>query len=310
MSLYGWIAPRGPNGFGYASTAEEVSRGIDLSGKTMLVTGMTSGIGWETARVLRLRGAHVLGTGRTREKAEEAARAMGALPGPFTAIPCELSDARSIRDAIGRIRDLGLRLDALVANAGIMALPRLEQAYGIELQFFTNHIGHFMLITGLLDQLTERGRVVVVSSEAHRHAPRAGIEFDNLSGERGYSPWRAYGQSKMANILFARALARRFEGTGRTANALHPGVIRTNLGRHMPKVMDWLMALATPIALKSIEEGAATQTYLAVHPEVEGRNGEYYSHCQPIRPRADALDPALAERLWEESERIVERLPK
>jgi WW domain-containing oxidoreductase len=202
-----------------------------------------------------------------------------------------------------------VELDGIIANAGIMALPKLEQAFGIELQFFTNHIGHFLLITSLLDQLAPRARVVILSSSAHRAAPKVGIDFENLSGERGYGAWSAYGQSKLANLLFAKQLAKRLAGTGKTANALHPGVIRTSLQRSMPAFARLVMDVAGPVAFKSVPEGAATQCYVTTRPELEGVSGEYFADCNRAEPSALAQDARLAERLWEESERVVARLP-
>lgn len=183
-----------------------------------------------------------------------------------------------------------------------MALPALKQSFGFEQQFFTNHIGHFMLVTGLLDQLTDTGRV---SSGAHSMAPKEGIQFDNLSGAKGYKSWKHYGQSKLANLLFAKELARRFEGTGKTANAVHPGVIQTNLGRHMNPVARTLFGLFGALGLKSVPQGAATEVFVATHPSLAGVSGEYFADCNVARPRGDADDAALARKLWDESERIV-----
>jgi WW domain-containing oxidoreductase len=306
MSLLSIVMRKGPSGFGYGSTAERVTEGLSLDGKTILVTGCNSGIGSETARVLALRGAHVIGTARTEDKAREALAKVG---GRTTGIACELADPKSVRACVAAVSKLGARLDAVVCNAGIMALPKRELAFGQELQFFTNHVGHFLLVTGLLDRLADDARVVMVSSEAHRNAPPEGIRFDDLSLEKAYSPWTAYGQSKMANILFAKELARRFAGTKKTANAVHPGVIATNLGRHMNPLANIALAIATPLVLKSVGEGAATQTYVAVHPGAAGVNGEYWSHCNVLRPRADAREPALATKLWERTEAIVASLP-
>jgi NAD(P)-dependent dehydrogenase (short-subunit alcohol dehydrogenase family) len=188
-----------------------------------------------------------------------------------------------------------------------MAPPALRQAHGYELQFFTNHIGHFILVTGLLDRLTPKGRVVVVASNAHRRAPR-GIEFDNLSGERGYVPMQAYGQSKLANVLFTRELARRLGTGGRTANCLHPGVIATNLMRTVPVVGRLAMALASPVLLKTPAQGAATQCYLATNPGVSGVTGGYFRDCNPAQPFPVANDPAAAARLWEISEAIAAKV--
>jgi WW domain-containing oxidoreductase len=306
MSILAQLKGKGANGFGYRSTAEEVTAGVDLRGRTMLVTGCGSGLGRETARVLASRGARVVGTARTEAKAREAC---AGLPGDPLPLACELSEPASVRACVEAVRRAGAPLDALICNAGIMALPRRMESHGYELQFFTNHIGHFMLVTGLLDRLASAGRVVVVSSEAHRRAPAAGVELDNLSGERGYTAWKAYGQSKVANILFTKELARRLGGGGQTANTLHPGVILTNLARSIPAVARAALRFAAPLVLKTIAQGAATQCYLAANPAVAGVTGEYFADCNPAQPTAIARDPALAARLWEESERIVARLP-
>jgi WW domain-containing oxidoreductase len=306
MSLYSMFAGRGQNGFGYGSTAEDVTAGISLEGKTILVTGCNSGIGLETMRVLALRGAHVIGTARTEEKAKEAG---ASVKGKTSAVACELADPKSVRAAVKTLHDRGTKLDAIMANAGIMALPNLEKAFGLELQFFTNHVGHFMLVTGLLDLLTDTGRVVITSSEAHRQAPQGGIAFDNLDGSKGYDRWRFYGQSKMANILFAKELAKKLAGTKKTANALHPGVIKTNLTRHMNPIAGAVMAAGGLIALKSIPEGAATQCYVAVNPGAAEISGEYWSSSNVAKPRADARDAATATKLWARTEEIVAGLP-
>jgi NAD(P)-dependent dehydrogenase (short-subunit alcohol dehydrogenase family) len=149
----------------------------------------------------------------------------------------------------------------------------------------------------------------MLSSTAHRNAPKEGIQFDNLDGRKGYGSWANYGQAKLANILFARELSRRFAGTTRTANAVHPGVIRTNLGRHMNPVATAVFGLVGPLALKSVPQGAATQVYVATHPSLAGVSGEYFADCNVAKPRADARDPELAARLWKVSEEIVAGLP-
>lgn len=306
MSLYQLFKPKGPSGFGYGSTAEQVTEGLSLAGKTILVTGCNSGLGQEALRVLALRGARVVGTARTLDKAKAAC---DAVKGKTVPLACELSDPASVRACVESVKREGLGLDAIICNAGIMALPKLEQAYGVELQFFTNHVGHFMLVTGLLDQLTADGRVVMLSSGAHAMAPEEGIQFDNLSGEKGYQAWRNYGQSKLANLLFAKELARRFAGTRKTANAVHPGVIKTNLGRHMNPVASLAFGMVGPLVLKSVPQGAATEVYAAVHPAVATTSGAYFSDCNVARPRPDAEDAALAAKLWQVSERIVAGLP-
>ena len=306
MSLVERFKSKGPSGFGYGSTAEQVTARLSLSGKTVLVTGCNSGLGQESLRVLTLRGARVVGTARTLEKAEATCAAVG---GDTVPLACELSDPASVRACVESVKRAGIELDAILCNAGIMALPKLQQAHGFELQFFTNHIGHFMLVTGLLDQLKDRGRVVMLSSAAHQMAPREGIQFDNLSGEKGYSPFRAYGQSKLANLLFAKELARRFAGTSKTANAVHPGVIQTNLARSMNPATTYLFNLIGPLFGKDVPQGAATQLYAAVHPATENVSGAYFADCNVARNRADADDAALAKRLWEVSAEIVAGLP-
>lgn len=306
MSLYSRIAPNGRSGFGYGSTAEQVTEGLDLSGRTVLVTGVNSGLGQEAMRVLALRGARVLGTARTEAKAREAAA--GISGGPVTPLACELSDPASVRACVAAVRALGTPLDAVIANAGVMALPTRQVAHGWELQLFTNHVGHFLLVTGLLEQLAPTGRVVMLSSGAHNMAPRGGVDFDDLGAERSYQPWTAYGQSKLANLLFAKELSRRFSGTRRTANAVHPGVIRTNLGRHMGGVMDFFFGLASAVAFKDVPQGAATEVFVAVHPSLAAVSGRYFADCNEAPCRSDADDPALAKRLWDETEALVARL--
>ena len=302
MSLVQHFRSKGPSGFGYGSTAEDVTAGLSLGGKKILVTGCNSGLGLETVRVLALRGAQVIGAARTVQKAHEA---LGGLEGNPRAMACELSDPGSVAACVAALKEDGTKLDAIICNAGIMALPKLEKVHGYEKQFFTNHIGHFILVTGLLDSLTDTGRVVMVSSEAHRRAPAGGIEFDNLDGARGYNDWKAYGQSKVANLLFAKELGRKFAGTGKTANAIHPGVIATNLTRSMNPFAAIALRIATPLVLKSIPQGAATQVYVATHPDAAKVNGEYWSDSNPKKPTHDGADLALAKKLWEVSEKIV-----
>jgi NAD(P)-dependent dehydrogenase (short-subunit alcohol dehydrogenase family) len=321
MSLVSRIRGRhGASGFGYASTAEEVTQGLQLHGQNILITGVNSGLGAESARVLTRRGATIFGAARTQDKAAQALRPFGASAVPLA---CELSEPASVRACVAAVKDAlqaraaraeraeraeNAKLDVILCNAGVMALAKREVRYGQELQFLTNHIGHFMLVTGLLDQLSDRGRVVVVSSAAHEHAPPGGIKLDDLSLTRGYTPWLAYGQSKLANLLFARALARRLSGTQRTANALHPGVIATQLMRHMGTLAQTASLAANRLFFKSVGEGAATQCYLAAHPSVAGISGEYFANSNIARPSLHARDDALAEKLWAVSERIVATL--
>ena len=289
--------------FGATSTAEEVSEGIDLSGRVYVLTGCNSGIGEETLRVLGLRGAEIIGLARTTDKAQAA---LDAHKVTGTAVACELSDPASVRAAVETVRGLGKKLAGIVANAGIMTLPEPRTTLGLDLQFLTNHIGHFILVTGLVDLLTDDGRVVVVSSGAHFMAPEVGIDFDNLSGERDYQPWRTYGQSKLANLLMVKSLAKKLTGK-QTANALHPGVIQTKLGRHLADY-DGLLDDIGREKLKTVGQGAATQVYLAVHPDVADKTGLYFDNCRVKEPSQPDQDEDLADRLWAESENIVASL--
>ena len=306
MSLMSMFRGPGPTGFGSSSTAEDVTRGLSLEGKTILITGCNSGLGLEAMRVLAMRGAHVVGTGRTKAKAEEAAR---SVPGKATGLECELADPRSVRACVAAIQEADYRFDAIIANAGIMALPKLEKAFGYELQFFTNHIGHFQLVNGVLGQLASEGRVVMLSSRAHFMAPKGGIEFDNLDGSKGYAPWVAYGQSKMANLLFAKELSRRLKPSARAAYAVHPGVIRTNLSRNMSAFTQAAFGAVGPLFTKSIPEGAATEVFCAVNPKAAAFDGDYLADCNLAPCRPEGNDPALARKLWEVSESIVAALP-
>lgn len=305
MSLLGLFKRPGPSGFGYSSTASDVTEGLDLTGRTVVITGCNSGLGLESMRVLASRGATVIGLARDEAKARAAC---GSVGGKTIPVACELEDLASVRRAVEAIRGTGLRLNAVVANAGIMALPSLETVQGVERQLFTNHVGHFVLVTGLLDQLADDGRVVVLSSMAHTMAPKVGIELDNLDGSRGYDAWKAYGQSKLANLLFARSLARRFEGSRRVALAVHPGVIATNLGRHMNVVMRAAGAMFGWLFLKTEPQGAATEVWAAVHPDAAKHNGAYLSDCNVEASSKAGDDAGLGDRLWAATEAIVARV--
>lgn len=302
MSILGLLKGDGKSGFGYDSTTTDVTAGLDLAGRTILVTGCNSGLGQETLSALCGRGARVIGAARTLEKATAAC---GRVSGETFPVACDLSEPVSVRAAVASVNLMGYALDAIIANAGIMAPPTLQQKYGYELQFLTNHIGHHLLITGLLDQLADAGRVVMLSSSLHRRAPRDGIEFDNLSGEKGYAAWSAYGQSKLANLLFARCLATRLPKPGQTANAVHPGVVVTNLQRHLGASMRVAFSVIKPLLLKSIAQGAATQCYVAVHPAAASINGEYFADCNIAQSSKNAQERVLARKLWEKSEEIV-----
>ena len=286
--------------FDRTSTAEAVTADLDLTGRTYLLTGCNSGLGFETARVLGLRGARVIGLARTEAKATAALAELGV---SGVGVACDLSDLDSVRAAVRRVGSLG-PLDGIIANAGIMALPTLSLLHGVERQLFVNHVGHFALVTGILHLLTADGRVVVLSSGAHYYA-KQGAELDNASGERDYDAWRMYGRSKLANILFAKSLARRLR-PGQTANAVHPGVIRTNLARHVPDADALFAGMAK--RLKTVGQGAATQVLVATHPALASVTGAYFADCAPARTLAHAEDEAQGEALWTWTEALLARL--
>jgi NAD(P)-dependent dehydrogenase (short-subunit alcohol dehydrogenase family) len=291
--------------FGKKSTAEEVTAGIDLTGKTALVTGCNSGIGYETMRVLALRGAHVYGTGRTLDKAREAC---ASVAGQTTPLQLDLADFSSVVSAAKSFKAGNTPLDILICNAGIMELPELEQVNGIEKQFYVNHLGHFVLVNNLLPQViaAPQGRIVSVSSgRATGAAPPEGIQFENLSGERGYDPAIAYGQSKLANVLFTLELARRLQDTNATANAIRPGVIPTNLGRHMPRWKVIALETVGKLFTKTIAQGAATTCYVATAPGLARVTGYFFENCNPIRAGGFTEDTAMASQLWSVSEQLA-----
>lgn len=303
MAIARLFSSKKSNSFNSSSTAEEVVEGLDLRGKTILITGCNSGLGKEAVRVLSLKGARILALARTLEKAQEIGDMFSGEIIPFA---CELSDPSSVRACVQSVKDSGYTIDAMICFAGIMALPQLEKVNGYEKQFYTNHMGHFILVTGLLDQLAEDGRVILLSSDAHRlFAPRVGIAFDNLSGDKGYKPFRAYGQSKLANVLFVKELARRFEGTNRVANAVHPGATNTGLHRNMNFLAPTITEPIVSAFLKSIEQGTATAVYAAVHPTTASINGAYFANCTTAKYSSFADDVEMAKKLWDVSEKIA-----
>jgi WW domain-containing oxidoreductase len=196
-------------------------------------------------------------------------------------------------------------IDMLICNAGIMALPELRLANGLELQFVVNHLGHFVFTNALIDQVRKSpaGRVVILSSCAHNAAPEVGIDFDNLDGSKSYAPWPAYGRSKLANGLFAAELARRLEGTGVTSNSVHPGVIKTNLGRHIKRPPG--EEVDDSIFDKTIPQGAATQCYVAANPIPAPISGHYFADSNPALANPLMYDRDLARKLWEISEKLT-----
>lgn len=297
--------PVGP--FGADATAEQVTAGLDLSGQTALVTGCNSGIGYETMRVLALRGAHVIGTGRTLERAEVAC---ASVEGRTTPLALELSDFQSAVDCAAAVRASGVDLDMLICNAGINTFGDLELVDGIEKMFVVNFLGHFVLVNRLLPMMVARGagRIVHVGSRSgYRRAPPAGIDFDNLRGEKNFDAGEAYGRSKLANALFSLELARRLEGSGVTSNVIHPGLVVTNIARTAPGALRWAFDKLGPLFAKTPEQGAATQVYVATAPALAGVSGAYFEDCNPVTVSGDhhMFDQAMAARLWRTAEEMT-----
>ena len=304
--------------FGAETTASEVAEGIDLKGKVALVTGGSSGLGQETARVLAEQGAHVILTARDLPKGERVSEGIRESTGnPKVEVEeLELGSLRDIRGFVGRFLKRNPTLHILVDNAGVMACPFAKTSDGFELQFGSNHLGHF-LMTCLLAPALRRGapsRIVSVSSRGHHISP---VVFDDIQFERRpYDKWQAYGQSKTANVLFAVGLERRLGGAGVHANALHPGAIMTELARHLQQEdYQFLQSRNRGMKFKTVESGSATSVFAATAPELEGRGGLYLEDCHvaAIDDAPDALDGVKswaldagnAERLWEVSERLV-----
>jgi NAD(P)-dependent dehydrogenase (short-subunit alcohol dehydrogenase family) len=306
--------------FGFSSTAAEVVAGVDLSGKRAIVTGASSGIGVETARALADAGAAVTLAVRNTDTGERVAAEIreGTGNGAVTVGALDLSDLSSVRAFVAAWSG---PLDILVNNAGVMAIQELTlSSNGHEMQFATNHLGHFALALGLHDSLAAAGsaRIVSVSSGGHLRSP---VVFDDIDyAFRDYDPFGAYGQSKTANVLFAVEATRRWAADGIVVNALMPGGIATPLQRHLPahyaeQALEAFRAAGTDF--KSVEQGAATSVLLAASPLLDGIGGRYFEDCNEavvvdrrggpgrggVAPYA--LDPANAERLWELSLTLV-----
>jgi NAD(P)-dependent dehydrogenase (short-subunit alcohol dehydrogenase family) len=304
--------------FNAASTTDEVLRGLDLRGRRVLVTGVSSGIGVETARALVAHGAEVVGAARDLAKARAATK-------DVRLVELDLSSLASVRAAADALVNEGRPFDVLIANAGVMATPFARTADGFETQFGTNHLGHFVFINRLAPLVQRGGRVVIVSSSGHRMAPFS-LEDPNFEHTK-YDPWTAYARSKTANILFAVELDFRLRPRGVRATALHPGGIRTELGRHLAQDAEETMiqqinaALAAegrpPFQWKTVSQGAATSVWAAFVARAEDVGGRYCEDCHvgqvttaelsPISPgvRPYALDRENARALWAKSEALV-----
>lgn len=297
--------------FGFASTAAEVVSGIDLAGRRAVVTGASSGLGAETARALAAAGAEVTLAVRDRAAGERAAADIHLTTGSerLHVAALDLTDLASVHAFAASWSG---PLHILVNNAGVMASPETYTADGWELQFATNHLGHFALTTGLHSALAAEGaRIVAVSSKGHMTSP---VVWDDLHfAFRPFDTWLAYGQSKTANVLFTVEATHRWAAEGITANALMPGAIYTNLQRHTGGRGS---GTVPPELIKSVEQGAATSVFLATSPLVAGIGGRYFADCQEQEVVARrnpglggvaryAVDPDGAQRLWEISEKLV-----
>lgn len=302
--------------FGATSTASEVLDGVDLTGKRALVTGGASGIGIETAKALAGAGAEVTLAVRNTEAGKQTAEDIIAATGNKLVYVAPLDLADPISVAVLAAGWDG-PLDILVNNAGVMASPLMRTPQGWEMQFATNHLGHFALARGLHRALAaaDGARVVSVSSAAHLRSP---VVFDDIHfQEREYEPWSAYGQSKTANVLFAVEATSRWADDGITVNALHPGGIRTNLQRYVTEETLNALRAQSPTPTpnwKTAEAGAATSALLAASPLVDGISGRYFEDCNEAEPNqpgtrtgvaAYALDPEAAAVLWKVSEETI-----
>jgi NAD(P)-dependent dehydrogenase (short-subunit alcohol dehydrogenase family) len=266
--------------------------------RVIVLTGASSGIGAAAALELASRGALVVPVGRDRRRLETIARRLGSEP-----FPTDFASLAAVRRLAARLLERYPRIDVLVNNAGLVAGRRTTTQDGFELTFAVNHLAPFLLTNLLAERLraSSPARVVNTSSDAHRSGL---LDLEDLQGERSWSTWSAYSRSKLANILFTRSLARRLEGTGVTANCLHPGVIRTGLGRgaRLPVRAGWKVASSF---FGRPAKGAATIVYLADAPEPAAITGAYFVACRQSTPSSQAQDDELAERLWHESAQLV-----
>ncbi|XVF09905.1 hypothetical protein REPUB_Repub07fG0137200 [Reevesia pubescens] len=310
---------KGASGFSASSTAEEVTQGIDATGLTAIITGASSGIGTETARVLALRGVHVVMGVRNMAAGRKVKETMVKQnpKAKIDAMELDLSSMASVRKFAADFESSGLPLNILINNAGIMATPFMLSKDGIELQFATNHIGHFLLTNLLLETMKKtahrskmEGRIVNVSSRRHKFSYPEGIRFNKLNDQSGYNSLSAYGQSKLANVLHANELARHLkeDQVDITANSLHPGAIATNLFRHY-SLISALVGLLGKYVFKNVEQGAATTCYVALHPQVKGKTGLYFADSNVAETSVQANDSELARKLWDFSSSLVNNRP-
>lgn len=303
--------------FNAESTTEDVLRDVDLSGKRVLITGVSAGLGVETARAVAAHGATVVGTARDLSKAGKVLEAYERLA--IEVLECDLASLASVRACADAFKNRGDQFDVIMANAGVMNCPFSHTEDGFEMQFGTNHLGHFVLVNRIAPLIVDGGRVVVLSSSAHRASD---VDLDDPGFQQTpYDPFSAYGRSKTANVLFAVELDRRLRERSIRATALHPGGIHTELMRHTtPDMLQQMAARSgrnvrdSKVAqVKSVEQGAATTVWAAFLAKAEDVGGRFCEDCQVAKVmeagggvRPYALDPTRAAALWLKSEEMVE----
>ncbi|KAI3873424.1 hypothetical protein MKW98_008076 [Papaver atlanticum] len=311
-----WLFRRsknGSSGFSSSSTAEEVTHGIDASALTAIVTGASSGIGVETARVLALRGAHVIMAVRnvTAGRAVKDAIVKENHNAKVDVMELDLSSMASVRKFVTEFKSLDLPLTVLINNAGVGTSFKLSKD-NIELVFATNHLGHFLLTELLLETMKNtacqsniEGRIINVSSDLHKFSYDEGIRFDKLNDELGYNIWKSYSQSKLANVLHANELARRLkeDGVQVTANSLHPGAVATNIFRNT--FLSGFVSTLGKLVFKNVQQGASTTCYVVLHPDVKGVSGEYFKDNNISKSDTKAQDMELAKKLWDFSMKLI-----
>lgn len=280
---------------------------IDLQGKIILVTGATNGIGLEAAKVLAAQGATIIGVGRNPQKCADATNQIQSAAGNAKVefLVADLSRQAEVRRVAVEFKRKYARLDVLLNNAGAYFANRETNADGQEMTWALNHLNYFVLTNELLDVLkaSAPARIVNVSSDAHR--PIRGIRFEDVESRTGYNGWLAYGQSKLANVMFTYELARRLDGSGVTANVLHPGFVATGFGLNNGGLMNFGMRVIQKIGAKRPEQGAATSVYLASSPEVAHINGQYFVDSKAAKSNAASYDVTAQQRLWALSEQQV-----
>lgn len=278
---------------------------MTLAGKDIVVTGATDGIGKVTARELAKLGATVTIVGRNAAKGEAVVREMREKLGydRVSFVAGDLSTRRGVKAAADGIKGRIKKLDVLVNNAGAMFQKRELSEDGIEKTFALNHMGYFWLTAALLDlvKAAPAGRIVSVASAAHQGAK---LDLEDLQNEKRYSGWVAYGQSKLANIYFNTELARQLQGSGVTANCLHPGFVASRFGDNNGGIVKLVIGLAKSVAAISEDDGAKTSVYLASSPEVEGISGKYFDKCKAVRSSTVSYDENVGRELWRLSERL------